>query len=478
MSRTTGALENRRFFPARRRTPDALTGSRRPQRTARTSSLVLRLSRAAKMGSLLLVIALALVATAFVDRSSQISLLKAFLILFLSVVPGWLYLQFIEIRGQGLYDEYVLNLYRMKIDAIENLPKPPPGSLYWDEWNRKVNKDHKVGRNIYLKKFQSVYGDSAIAQSRRRRSSDSNLPAQARGRIAQTIKVDAFFPVIMLTMLLCVGWSAVLVPEAFAQIRIFTGSLTGLPETPVDPLRFAFIGSYAFMVQQFIRRYFQSDLKTHAYISALGHLILAGTVIVALHPIFASLGVSAEWELAIAWTIGFFPDFGLKLLWKSVIGKLGTRSEEGDDRYSLKVLDGINFWNRARLLEEGIEDMQNLSTANLVELMLNTRVPINRVIDWVDQSFLYLRVTRETDREELRKVGIRTATDLMDAFEGRDGDPGFRRALLWVLNPEGKSDGKPSATDGLRRALQGEVNLWHVRQWKRRAWLRSAEEAV
>src|SRR6266511_2300103 len=50
------------------------------------------------------------------------------------LLPGWLYLQFIAVKGTGLYDEYVLNLYRLRIDDVANLPKPPPGSRYWAWW--------------------------------------------------------------------------------------------------------------------------------------------------------------------------------------------------------------------------------------------------------------------------------------------------------------------------------------------------------
>ncbi len=102
-------------------------------------------------------------------------------------------------------------------------------------------------------------------------------------------------------------------------------------------------------------------------------------------------------------------------------------------------LDGLNIWYEARLLEEGVEDMQNLATANLVDVMLRTRVPVERLVDWVDQAHLYLRVGKErpkdtqgnelpSDREVLRRLGIRTATDLEDAFRPsfRPG-PGGRR---------------------------------------------------
>lgn len=36
--------------------------------------------------------------------------------------------------------------------------------------------------------------------------------------------------------------------------------------------------------------------------------------------------------------------------------------------------------------------MQNLATADMVDAMLNPRIPVERLVDWVDQSLLYPRV--------------------------------------------------------------------------------------
>ena len=47
---------------------------------------------------------------------------------------------------------------------------------------------------------------------------------------------------------------------------------------------------------------------------------------------------------------------------------------------------------RGRLVEEGIEDMQNLATANLVDVILHTRVPVGRLVDWLDQAYLALHL--------------------------------------------------------------------------------------
>ena len=46
-------------------------------------------------------------------------------ILLLAGLPGWLYLEFVRSKGYSLYDEYVINLFRLHIDQYCNLPAPP-----------------------------------------------------------------------------------------------------------------------------------------------------------------------------------------------------------------------------------------------------------------------------------------------------------------------------------------------------------------
>lgn len=442
------------------------------------------LGRTLRLALLLILIATALVATTFFDHGAQVLLLKAFLVVFLSVLPGWLYLQFIALKGTVLYDEYVLNLYRLRIDDLANLPKPPPGSSCWPAWNRLVPEDHEdesVARNIYLKKFEAVYGRSAIPESRRQRKDDNDeRPVGRRGRIVEQIQADAFSPVIMSTILLCVGWVAVIQPELYLGLRPFGDlTLSGFPDLPVEPLRFGFLGAYVFIVQGLVRRYFHSDLKTHAYVSAMARVILVAALVTAIHPLWKEWGLTPAAELAFAFFLGFFPELGLRVIQRGLGGVLRTFRPAREERYPLRHLDGVNIWTQARFLEEGIEDMQNLATANLVDLMLHTRMPINRLVDWIDQACLYIRVDGGPgdddggDRAVLRRYGIRTATDLLDAFEApKTFDPRFRRGLVRLMNRPA-DDARPSVTEGVRRTLDGEVNLWHVRQWKKHAWLTS-----
>jgi len=88
-------------------------------------------------------------------------------------------------------------------------------------------------------------------------------------------------------------------------------------------------------------------------------------------------------------------------------------------------LDGLTIWHEARLKEEGIENIPNMANAEIVDLMLGTRFPPDRIIDWVDQAilFTYLGPDQEGDKKGgkrkdlLRLYGIRTATALIQAFE-------------------------------------------------------------
>lgn len=436
------------------------------------------LSRTIRLMLLLLVITLAIVSTTMLDRADQVFLLKIFMVLFLSVVPGWLFLQFISVKGTGLYDEYVLNLYRLRIDETSNLPKPPPGSSYWKEWDAVVPRDladEAVARNIYLKKFEAAYGRGTVPESRRKRRRDDNLRGGTRYKLAERIGADAFSPIVLSTALFAVGWTVVVQPDLARDLNIFVSlPLSGLPELPQEALRFGFLGAYTFILQNLVRRYFQMDLRNHAYVSAIARVVLVGALIVAIHPIWALTNAAEEVELAFAFFLGFFPEMGFRMLRQRLMGMV-RKDETLDERYPLRDLDGLNVWCQARLMEEGIEDMQNLTTANLVDLMLYTRMPIARIVDWIDQAFLYLRVSdgehEGSDRAKLRHLGIRTATDLIDSCEtGRRHDQGFYDAFLRVLN---KDPNEPSAVEGLRRALEGEVNLWHIREWKKHKWLRT-----
>jgi hypothetical protein len=166
-------------------------------------------------------------------------------------------------------------------------------------------------------------------------------------------------------------------------------------------------------------------------------------------------------------------------------GRLQTAIPQLESDYPLRDLEGLNIWYESRLIEEGVESMQNLCSASLVDLMLKTRLPVMRVVDWLDQAYLYLHLPNSPDRPEqpppgsppqrsprqqLRVLGIRTATDLERVW-ARPRSPKLASMLAKALTPE-NPDAVDAVVSSLLVSLKGEPNLWHVRAFRELMWLR------
>ncbi len=93
--------------------------------------------------------------------------------------PGLLYVQFVRFKGRSLYDEYVINLFRLRIDRYCNLPALPRHTSYFAEWLAEHRKLADPGRdNLYRRKFEAVYGEQAV--STRELFADPREPACAQ----------------------------------------------------------------------------------------------------------------------------------------------------------------------------------------------------------------------------------------------------------------------------------------------------------
>ena len=100
-------------------------------------------ARGTLLGILALVVALiALLPVLYLGNDERIYFLKLSAIVFLSLLPGLLYLQFVVVKGLGLRSEYILALHRLHIDRYENLPTPPVGSLFHRPGSPSAGRRH------------------------------------------------------------------------------------------------------------------------------------------------------------------------------------------------------------------------------------------------------------------------------------------------------------------------------------------------
>jgi hypothetical protein len=427
------------------------------------------LDRAERIGRLYLsmmlvgAIALILVPTIYLDESSRLFVLKLVSAGLLAFLPGWLYLQFIRNKGRSLYDEYVLNLFRLHIDKPANLPAPPKHTTYYIPWSKAHEKlQTKSKDNLYRTKFEAVYGGSSV----------STLGMIVdRGKPPK--RTEAFSPVVYATLIMCLGWVLILQPELLGALRLGDVVPSGRPLLPVKPLQFGFLGAYTFIIQDLVRRYYRDDLRTSGYIAAISRIVFSAVLIMTVNLVWG--GQAGQQENVLAFFIGFFPQIGLQVLKTALTKPLGKLVPSLSTEYPLSSLEGLNFWYEARLNEEGIEDQQNLVSASLVDLMLRTRAPVMRLVDWLDQAFLRLHLPADPKNLEgmttqLRRLGIRTATELENTFDELGDDPVFQSALSSALGVE--SHEGSTVARSIVVALHGEVNYWHVREFRRHSWLK------
>jgi hypothetical protein len=179
-------------------------------------------------------------------------------------------------------------------------------------------------------------------------------------------------------------------------------------------LTFGFMGAYFFIIQMLLRRYFASDLNPNAYSYATVRIFTVFIFSTFLQLATTHFGWPAFIAASAAFVIGIFPREGLRWILRTT-NKLvsNLKAPEQMNNHLLTELEGLNNWHEARLLEENVENVQNLATSSLEDLIINTNFCPEQLIDWVDQALLRMHI-QETWKEVLDKVGIRTATDFIE----------------------------------------------------------------
>ena len=335
-----------------------------------------------------------------------------FLVLLLSLLPGFLYLRFIRFRIGPLCDEYVYNLHRLGADKSRFLPEPRARVRCLGDLERHRGPLLRTcPRDIYARKFESQYGRWPMS-----------------GQEEHQDDLGRLMSVYLCLATLVVGWAFVVwtAPSADTLPRL------------IDALRFGFLGAYFFLLSMLIRRYFQNDLRPGAYLGGVVRIVTVLVLIVGVDQVFSITGVPADrpyaLENAVAFLVGVFPTVGLQLIRRAVAKMTGPSRGGLEPPFPLVAARRHGHLERGPAGRGRIEDVQHLATANLIDVILGARIPTERIVDWVDQGLLLLRTGlpridnahAHTTYAYLRALGVRTSTDLLRLVErlGLDLRPG------------------------------------------------------
>jgi hypothetical protein len=266
-------------------------------------------------------------------------------------------------------------------------------------------------------------------------------------RGATRLQPGTIWPVHVATVTLAFGWVLTMV-----NIDTAGGSAVKSLGDVVVPGRtavtFAFLGAYFFSLHVILRGYARGDLRPKTY----SYVVVRVLTVIVLAWMLEALGGPSKGILAVSFLTGIVPDVALYRLREFARAAGASRRELNSlfERLPLTALDGIDLYDRARLESEGVTNVESLAHHDIVELMLKTRVPVPRLVDWTDQAVLYLHLGVDTaGRDEqgrsaldlLRRHGIRTATDLEAAYaaakaRGKEAEGEF----LDLLPTEGDGD--------------------------------------
>ena len=149
----------------------------------------------------------------------------------------------------------------------------------------------------------------------------------------------------------------------------------------------------------------------------------------------------------------------------------------------LTGITGIDVYERSRLNEEGITNLQGLVHYDIITLMLKSRISSARIVDWVDQAILELHISKLAEthqaavRTRINNRGIRNTTDFMLLY-GQVEEAADETAAVSTTEatPTSSAEGIQQPTDtqndveatleDICQTIQDDEWYRHVRYWR------------
>ena len=411
----------------------------------------------------------------FNEGDVGLELFRVLMIVTFTILPAVMYYVFIATTKANLFQEYVSNLGRLGLLRPHTIVEVDPIIIR----NRQYLNHMRV--DSYLVRFEGLYGSvgpelehklitatntdidkeepsvlvsksSTDTYTRQHAGPGTRIhklgPRQERRSGVKIFSFATAIPVFLASSLIGLGWVQFIPPLAVESDPGVPGGIITLaslhPDLPYNrlPALFAFLGAYFYALQMIYRRFMTNDLKASIFTSLSTRIVsavIAACVLQAVLVRTSSGGpvpiLSDEMLLAIAFIFGSFPPVIWRLLRNVMrpVTLLKGIAPRFESDLPLSRLDGLTIWHQTRLEEEDIENVYNMADTHILSLMLNTKIPANRIIGWVDQAILLScanavpkPVTNDTPKDAqsivdvLGQHGIRTASALVDLAAAQD----------------------------------------------------------
>ena len=227
-------------------------------------------------------------------------------------------------------------------------------------------------------------------------------------------------------------FAAFLFCDSFVRYRFVDSNTWLFPEGFVKtsvPLLYAFAGVFLFNLGTMVRRLYLADINEQVFWGAVNRLLLSlGLALVIMK---SGVAGAKPW---LYFSIGFLANIVLDWVLEKTL-KLLDIGQPKQPELPLQMVRGINIWKEYRLEEESIENVQNLATADIVDLAVRTHYNARTLIDWIDQAIILSRLTADQVKVLTSQATALSAIELaMAAPENNNGDRTFSDALAAKLS--------------------------------------------
>lgn len=258
------------------------------------------------------------------------------------------------------------------------------------------------------------------------------------GNIADQADIDAlaakFFGTLTLllpSLLLTIFYvSAFALWDAYLNNNFANGAVWVYPIKFVitaRPILYSFIGVYLVNLGTIVRRVYLGDLNEQVFWGAINRLWLSVGLGVVVRAVIDNAPMVAYFA------IGFLANIVLEGLLILAAKALNINKPKTED-LPLQMVKGINMWKEYRLEEEGIENVQNLATADVTELTVRTHYNFRTLLDWIDQAILLTRLTSDQVRTLASQATAVSAIEFAAASPNATGNAVVSDALADKLN--------------------------------------------
>jgi hypothetical protein len=198
-----------------------------------------------------------------------------------------------------------------------------------------------------------------------------------------------------------------------------------------------FVGAYIWSVNYLILRIANFDLSPLSFLSTSAHILMTVFVAWVLRQVVAAPapeGIAVAVLLGIAFLSGLYPLLGLRVLidrlpsWLRFKRDVKEASEIARS-FPLDLIDGIDPSIMFRLTELDFGDVQNLATANPVEVFVETPYSFGQIIDWMAQAQLLAELGPQGFLTA-RQRGVRDMAAFLDLGRCKAGRTLLRPLLL------------------------------------------------